>query len=344
PDISHLFGKKRDFEEEDKEDVIRFQKKILAGIIPAHRDAQDRGQIEVSFSPYFHPILPLLIDTDLAREASPHIQLPGERFLHPEDAHRQIEMSCDMYRHLFGRELTGMWPSEGSVAEPLIPILIEHGIKWIATDDEILHATVNHPESAKRGLNLPEDATYHRPFMLKRREGEVGIIFRNHTLSDKIGFVYSGWDPERAAKDFVATLHDIRKQLPKDSIDQCVVPVILDGENAWEYYKNDGIDFLKALYKRLSEDDTIETVTVSEVFAGSDKVQELPYLFAGSWINHDFRVWIGHAEDNKAWDLLSAARTALVEFQGGNPDADPVALEKAWKEIYVAEGSDWCWW
>jgi alpha-amylase/alpha-mannosidase (GH57 family) len=344
PDISHLFGKKRDFEEEDKEDIIRFQKKILAGIIPAHRDAQDRGQIEVSFSPYFHPILPLLIDTDLAREALPHIQLPGERFSHPEDAHRQIELSCDMYRQLFGRELTGMWPSEGSVAEPLIPILIEHGIKWIATDDEILHATINHPESAKRGLKLPEDATYHRPFMLKRREGKVGIIFRNHILSDKIGFVYSGWDPERAAKDFVSTLHEIRRQLPKESIDHCVVPVILDGENAWEYYKNDGVDFLKELYRRLSEDDTIETVTVSEVFAGIDEVQELPYLFAGSWINHDFRVWIGHAEDNKAWDLLSAARNALVEFQNGNPDADPVALESAWKEIYIAEGSDWCWW
>jgi alpha-amylase/alpha-mannosidase (GH57 family) len=342
--IAPLFDKKQGFDEEDKDSLIRFQKEMLSEIIPAHREIQDRGQIEVSFSPYYHPILPLLIDTDLAKEALPRVQLPSERFSHPEDARKQIEMSCGMYRELFGRELVGMWPSEGSVAEPLIPILIENGIKWIATDEEVFFATVEHPESKKRGLQLPNSPTFHRPYSLKRETGEVGIIFRDHRLSDKIGFVYSGWEPDRAARDFVKSLHALRGSLPKERLDEFVVPVILDGENAWEYYRNDGVDFLRELYRAISEDEDIRTVTVSEAFEEASRIHNLPYLFAGSWINHNFRVWIGHAEDNKAWDLLSAARNALTDYQATHPDASPEVLDEAWKEIYVAEGSDWCWW
>jgi alpha-amylase/alpha-mannosidase (GH57 family) len=344
PEISYLFDKESNFTEEDKQRLVSFQKKILAEIIPAHKEAQDRGQIEISFSPYFHPILPLLIDTDLAKEALPRIQLPSERFSHPEDARMQIEMSCEMYRDLFGRELTGLWPSEGAVAEPLIPMLIDNKVKWIATDEEVFFASISHSESKKRGLTVPANATFHRPFVLRRDNGEVGIIFRDHTLSDKIGFVYSGWDADRAAKDFMATLRNIRQRLPADKMDRFVAPIILDGENAWEYYKNDGTDFLRELYALLSEDSEFETVTVSEAISGVEAVPELPYLFAGSWINHNFRVWIGHPEDNKAWDLLSAARRALVEYQDRNPDAEPALLKRAWKEIYIAEGSDWCWW
>jgi len=344
PEIEYLYDKKHDFSEEDKAAIIAFQKKKLGEIIPAHKQAMENGQIEVSFSPYFHPILPLLIDTDLAKVALPRIQLPNHRYQHPEDAERQIAMSCDMYRNLFGRELRGMWPSEGSVADPLVPILLKHGIKWIATDEEVFQATINHPESTKRGMSLDRDASFRRPYILKREEGELGIVFRDHGLSDKLGFVYSGWDPEKAADDFVKSLRRIRSGLKKSEAERCVLPVILDGENAWEYYKSDGADFLRALYTKISDDPTIRTITVSEAFENREHAGELPYLFAGSWIDHNFRVWIGHEEDNKAWDLLSAARDALSEYERNNPDADPETLRRAWKRIFIAEGSDWCWW
>ena len=335
PDVSYLFEKRHDFTEDDKVSLIDFQKKILAQIIPAHRDAQERGQAEVSFSPYFHPILPLLIDTDLAKEALPHMQLPNERFSHPEDARKQIEMSCEMYRELFGCDLRGMWPSEGSVAEPLIPILAEYGIKWIATDDEVWAEC-----DMSRGNNL----SFHQPYVLRRDKQEIGILFRDHTLSDKIGFVYSGWDADDAANDFIRSLHAVRDSLQPDELERAVVSIILDGENAWEYYSNDGADFLRELYSRLVHDDSIETITASEAFADTDSLENIPRLFAGSWINHNFRVWIGHEEDNKAWDLLSAARNALVDHERTDSDADPEVINQAWKEIYIAEGSDWCWW
>jgi len=342
--IRELFSKKREFDREDKEKLVAFQMDILSEIIPAHRAAQDRGQIEVSFSPYYHPILPLLIDTELAHEAVPTMSLPNERFSHPEDARRQIEMSCKMYRDLFGREMRGMWPSEGSVAEDLLPILADYGIKWVATDEEIFYASANHPEAAKRGNGTSPAKSFHHPFRMKRDFGEVGIIFRDHTLSDKIGFVYSGWDADKAANDFVTTLLKIREQIPKERIHQFVVPIILDGENAWEYYKNDATDFLRALYTKLSDEPKLQTITVSEAFEEPEAVRDLPYLFAGSWINHNFRIWIGHQEDNRAWDYLTVARNALTRFEKDNPDADEATLAAAWKHIYVAEGSDWCWW
>jgi hypothetical protein len=246
-------------------------------------------------------------------------------------------MSCEKYRELFGRDLRGMWPSEGSVAEPLIPILAEHGIRWIATDEEVwAECEMNQG----RGGNL----SFHQPYVLQRDRQEIGILFRDHTLSDKIGFVYSGWDADEAADDFMKSLHAVRDSLQPDELERAVVSVILDGENAWEYYSNDGADFLRELYSRLVQDDSIETITASEAFADTDSLENIPRLFAGSWINHNFRVWIGHEEDNKAWDLLSAARNALVDHERTNPDADPEIINQAWKEIYIAEGSDWCWW
>jgi len=341
--IARLIAKRQHFDLQDRKDLFDFQRKIMAEIIPAHREAVNRGQIEVSFSPYYHPILPLLIDTELAREALPRINLPGERFTHPEDAHKQIQMACELYEDLFGRSLVGMWPSEGSVAEALLPILADHGIRWVATDEEVYAASARRAPS-NNSVDGSVTKSFHHPFIMRRDFGEIGILFRDHGLSDRIGFVYSGWEPEKAAADFIKQLDNIRKQIPQDRIDQFVIPIILDGENAWEYYRNDGHDFLRALYTALSENEDYATVTVSEAFSQPDALRELPYLFAGSWINHNYRVWIGHDEDNRAWDYLKAARDALVEYESANPDADPDILASAWKEMYVAEGSDWCWW
>jgi alpha-amylase/alpha-mannosidase (GH57 family) len=340
--VKALYRKGRDYTEEDKNNLLDYQKEILRRVIPTYRERANAGKIEISFSPYYHPILPLLVDTDAARMAVPGISLPHRRFSHPEDAEEQVRSAVELYRELFGTECRGMWPSEGSVSEQILPILHRHGIRWIASDEEIYYASINHPIARQRNPNIPSDGIHH-PYAITQEDFQIGMLFRDHRLSDKIGFVYSNWDAEKAADDFMAELYKLSATYEKTGTDP-LVSIILDGENAWEYYPNDGIDFLRALYGRLDLAKGIETVLPSEVFGKAEPVKKLPFLFSGSWISHDFRVWIGHSEDNAAWDLLGATRDQLVEFLKEHPEFDQGKATQAWKEIYIAEGSDWCWW
>ncbi len=331
--VKALFDQGRHFSEQQKHALLDWQIDLIGRVMPAHQDLFAQGRVDISFSPYYHPILPLLCDTRVALEAMPNMELPGRSFRHPEDAEAQIRMSIQKFESIFGTQMAGMWPSEGSVSEEVADILIRMGIKWIATDEGILHHSLSR-SGLDRAAN-PIHTVYEYGPGLK-------LFFRDHALSDRIGFVYSGWDADRSVSDFVGHLKRIRS-LCLDRIDQAVVPVILDGENAWEYFPDDGHEFLSELYRHLDEDPLIETVTMSEAAADIEP-RQLKALFAGSWINHSFRIWIGHPEDNEAWDLLAEARDTLVEFEAGNPDFSREQIEAAWKQVLIAEGSDWCWW
>lgn len=346
PLISCLFKKGRGFTEEEKGKLISKQTEILRKIIPKYKELQDKGQIEITFSPYFHPIMPLICDTNIARLALPRIQLPEERFSHPEDMEAQIDQGIKLYEKTFDRRPKGMWPSEGSVSEQIVPLVAKHGVRWIATDEDILFLSLAAGKTEEIKEIRKDPAALYKPYRVAVQDKEVSVLFRHHMLSDLIGFVYSSWDAEEAASDFIRRLHRIRENIPKEDLANCIVSIILDGENCWEYYKGDGHDFLFALYTGLSEDKMLRTTTVSEFLQESDQPRKLSRLFAGSWINHNFRIWIGHPEDNLAWDLLKKTRDALVEFEK-RTERDTQAqqiLEKAWKEIYIAEGSDWNWW
>ncbi len=346
PFVSYLLKKGADFTEEDKKGLISKEREILGSILPKYRELQDKGQIEVTFSPYFHPISPLICDTQVAKLALPNIQLPKERFSHPEDLEAQVDLGIRLYQRVFGRKPKGMWPSEGSVSEQIIPRVAKFGIQWIATDEEILYlSNIFSKTRWTKSISGGESLRY-KPHKISVEESELSIVFRDHTLSDLIGFVYSSWDAEEAVNDFVNRLHKIRESLPQKDLSRFLVSVILDGENCWEYYKNDGHDFLSSLYIRLSEDKLLETTTISSFLEKTAEFERLPRLFAGSWINHNFRIWIGHPEDNLAWDLLKMTRDALIEYQQQAKEkaGTEEILEKAWKEIYIAEGSDWCWW
>lgn len=331
-----LFAKGEKFTEEDRVTLMEAQFGIMADIIPTYRSLMEEGKIEVSFAPYFHPILPLLCDTESAREALPGIILPKNRFCYPEDAERQVRMAVEMYREKFGRELQGMWPSEGSISEQMAPILARNGIRWMASDEQVLYSSL-----LKAGLSS-EAASPHAVYKYETPDGPIRIFFRDHTLSDRIGFVYSGWDEEKAVSDFMAHLHHLHRTLGTDN-GRAVVPVVLDGENCWEYYRNDGDTFLTLLLERLAEDPDIETITMGEA-ARTLETTELKNIQAGSWINHNFRIWIGHPEDNTAWDLLWEARRTLTEFKKQHPDFDAGKISLAEKSLMVAEGSDWNWW
>lgn len=334
--VAYLYNKERDFSEDDKQKLIAKQLEICGKIVEKHKEAQDRGQIEVSITPYYHPILPLICDTNAAHQATPAMILPKHRFSHPEDASWHVNNAVEYYEKLFGHKPSGMWPSEGSVSNDMATIVADAGVKWMATDEAVLFNSSREIDGNRRFL--------FRPYKLSVGGREINMIFRDHGLSDAIGFVYSKWNARDAAADFVNKIRGIANYVGND-YDAPLVSVILDGENCWEYYKNDGWDFLEALYEMLSNDDMIETVKISEYMEKFPPKNTLHGLTAGSWINGNFGIWIGHHEDNASWDYLGMTRDFLVDFIEKNSAFKGSKEEKeAWDTLYAAEGSDWNWW
>lgn len=338
PEIDRLFKKGRAFSEEDKNVLLNQTREIMGEIIPAYKGMWESEQIELSTSPFYHPILPLVCDLEVAREASPSLPLPEYQFAHPEDAEMQVIKASEYFEHLFGRRPRGMWPSEGSVSKQALEIIARQGVEWVATDEGILKNT------------LKDEYTHHRiyqPYLLETGLNQIHIFFRDHYLSDAIGFIYTKWPAEKAVKDFIKRVHTIRQMLianyGENSLDNHVVPVILDGENCWEFYDQDGKPFLRKLYQALSEDSYIQTVTLGEALRRNKNSHTLTRLHPGSWINSNFNIWIGAKEDNKAWDVLTQARNFLVNQQKMGLYSEEV-LAQAWEKIYIAEGSDWNWW
>jgi hypothetical protein len=263
--------------------------------------------------------------------ANPGAPRPRKRFQRPGDARLQIDRAIALHEATFGSRPSGMWPSEGSVSDEAVALIAEAGFKWIATDEDIL----------ARSLNV---RVHERPELLYRpyRIGQAGpaVLFRDHAMSDRIGFQYQSWDATAAANDFVAHVREAGRRFSRASGGEvATVSVILDGENAWEYYEGGGRPFLRALYKALSEAGDIETVTMAE--AASGPAAPLPSIFPGSWINGDFYIWIGHRDDHRAWDQLSDAR---VMFDQRAELVPAEARDRALEELLIAEGSDWFWW
>lgn len=334
--VKSLFIKGKDFTEEEKTSLIKKQLEICGMVVKKYKELQERGQIEISVTPFYHPILPLLCDSNNARGATPQINLPKKRFQHRKDAKEQIRKAVEYYKELFGVPPRGMWPSEGSVSEDVIPLFAEFGINWIATDEDILFKTKPSYSSNRHKI--------YQPYKLDIMGQKLNMIFRDHAMSDSFGFVYSKWDAKTAVQNFLGSIHAIYNSL-KNSPNNHLVSIILDGENCWEYFPNDGWDFLRLLYESISNDPVIETVTINEYINANQNTETLTKLFPGSWINGNFGIWIGHPEDNLSWDYLYDTRKFLTNFIEKNPDKiDSPEIKSAWEKIYMAEGSDWNWW
>ncbi|MDP3703835.1 MAG: glycoside hydrolase family 57 protein, partial [Candidatus Omnitrophota bacterium] len=329
--LAALEAKGAYFTEEEKRYVLDQHTALIAQVIPAYRHAAQRGQIELTTSPYYHPIMPLLCDSRAALTALPHLSMPAASFRHPEDARWHLQQGLARHEQVFGQPARGVWPPEGSVSEEMVRLVLEAGISWMATDEEILWRTLKTSRAPSQ---------LYRPHLVRRKAGQTAMIFRDRELSDLIGFVYSQWSPGVAVADFLNRLDQIHQQF-RTSKDPALVSIILDGENAWESYPNDGHDFLMALYGALANDERFRCVTVSEFLQQHpvDHTESLPELFSGSWIDGNFATWIGHPEKNAAWALLAAARDALSAKSREDP-----AIAAAWKSLGVAQGSDWMWW
>jgi len=338
--IRSLREKGKGFTEEDKKLLLDKQVKICGDVAGKHKEFQDRGQIEITTSPFYHPILPLLCDTESARMAMPHAALPLQHFAFPEDARMQIQRALDDHTRRFGRPPRGIWPSEGSVSDAAAQIMIDCGVRWTATDEAIL------ANSLSPGQFTHDDI--YEPYRLEMGGKSLSVFFRDHELSDAIGFVYTTWNAADAVNDLIKRLHGIRQRLLQKeggAFRPHVIPIILDGENCWEYYHDDGLPFLRGLYKALSDEPTLQTVLASEYLDNHPPARSLSRLWSGSWINANFDIWIGHPEDNQAWDLLYRTRQFLTTYLKNHPErSDSPEAKLAWEEIYIAEGSDWCWW
>jgi alpha-amylase/alpha-mannosidase (GH57 family) len=341
-DVAELIRKERDYSLEDQRFVIARERELLGMVLPAHAAAAKKGSIEISATPFYHPILPLVCDTNAGATSSPGLPLPQNRFRHPEDAREQIVRALDLHEKVFGMRPQGLWPSEGSVSEEVLAIAHSLGIKWMATDEGVLGRSSSLFFQRDGNGRLPAHLA-ERLYNIHRYENgksAMNLVFRDHTISDLIGFVYSGMDPNDAAGHLLHNIKEAARPVLAQGRD-AVVSVILDGENAWEYYPRSGREFLRRFYDALQREQNLEAVTVSEAIARHHDFSPLPSLVPGSWINANFNVWIGAPEDNRAWDYLQHAR----EFYEQNKSHATEAQRKlAYEEILIAEGSDWNWW
>src|SRR5262245_55939014 len=342
--VRALVAKGRGFSEQDKTVLREVELELLNRVIPEYREAAARGQIEISASPFYHPILPLLCDTDVYLRTHPNSRMPRQPFRHPEDAAEQLERAARLHERLFGTRPVGLWPSEGSVSDAMVPLVAAAGFRWMATDELILARTLGITFSRDGRGQVEQPERLYMPYIVRAGGARVACTFRDHGLSDLIGFTYSGWASEQAADDFVSRLVEAgRKYAERTGGGEALIPIILDGENAWEYYEGQGRPFFRALYRRLSGHPELRTVTMAEACANA--TQELPGIFPGSWIDANFYIWIGHPDDHKAWSQLVDARAALEQASApGGVRVDPSALAEAHEEMLIAEGSDWFWW
>jgi alpha-amylase/alpha-mannosidase (GH57 family) len=352
PELSRLWRKGSGYTEREKHYVLDHQIEVMSRVIDEYRKLSREDGGELSSSPMYHPILPLLIDNRSALDAFPGAALPGLPFSWPADARTQLERAKGVFHGLFGADPVGLWPSEGSISPAALEMACGTGFRWAATDEILLARAFGKTVSRDpEGIPIESD-WFYRPYAAVTKSGSIPVFFRDHHLSDLIGFEYSRWDAHDAANNFIHNIKGIHDRLASVnsgiSDEEYVIPVILDGENAWEYFHDSGVLFLNLLLKKLEQlRPNIEFVTFSDALQGIGEVRELPEIPTGSWIDGTFHIWIGHQEDHAAWEMLSRARTLLdskEKISRKVGETDPSTLEKAMEYIMVAEGSDWCWW
>lgn len=320
--------------------LIEVMADVIASIVPRYRALEERGQIEISMTPYGHPIVPLMIDFAAAKDAMPEAPLPQQSH-YPDGYDRakwHLKHGIEIFRHYFGKRPAGVWLSEGGVSSASVGLLDEQEIRWTASGEgvwrhscEASHLDV-HDISSKRALYQP----------LQHASQNCALFFRDDGMSDLIGFEYKNWQPQDAANNFAHNLENIANHLG-DNVKDYVVSVILDGENPWEYYPDNGWHFLKTLYKTLTEHPRVEMTTFSRALDDGAKVRHLPVLKAGSWVYGSFSTWIGEKDKNIGWDLLVEAKQAFDEVMASH-QLSPEEQQTAIHQLAICEGSDWFWW
>ena len=330
PQLNQMLAGGGHFTEEDKLFVVESQRHILAKLVEEIRKAANSENVEICTTPYFHPIFPLLIDTDFARRSNPRAPLPP-RLRMPEVARHQLQHALDSMERWTGKRPRGIWPAEGSVCPEMIPMLSDAGVSWFATDDRVLSASLSYES---------RDTNLHQPFLATSEGTSVGIVFRDHGLADLISFTYSRLPAQAAVADFIGHLKEIdrygkgAKQL---------VTVVMDGENPWEFYPDSGKEFLFELFTAF-EREGIATARLGDYLEQNPPARKIEKLHTGSWIDANFNIWIGKTQKNQGWGYIKRTLDDLgSELTHAAREANPQAAS-AYESLCAACGSDWFWW
>lgn len=351
PVIQALMTKGVLFTQQDREQLFTVIGETIAGLIPRYRTLVEQGQIELSTTPYHHPILPLLLDFNTTNDAMPFAPLPHNAGYAGgySRATAHVMAAKQYHANLFGNMPRGMWPAEGAVSHAALSLMAEHGVQWAATGQSVLANSL-----AKSELPAGDKQHYlYQPYRVTNGQHDILCFFRDDQLSDKIGFEYAKIHSNDAIRDFISSLEKIHQAneapFPK------IVSVILDGENAWEYYPYNGYYFLKELYEGLSQHPDIVMSTFSDIvdMLQQDVKQDaqqampitvLPQIAAGSWVYGTFSTWIGSRDKNQAWDLLCEAKKAYDRVMASDHDMSEAQLAACERQLAICEGSDWFWW
>ena len=340
PRVNQLMVKKNGFDIDDQRCLMEIMTDAVASIIPRYRALMESDQIEISMTPYGHPIVPLLIDFASMQDALPDAPVPVYEE-YPDGYERakwHMQHGLEVYEHYFGSRPKGVWLSEGAVSSAAVGLLDEYDIQWTASGEGVWRHSCEashidqHDLNSKRALYQP----------LQHASQDCAIFFRDDGLSDMVGFQYKDWQAEDAANDFAQHMQNIANFLG-DDVKEHVVSVILDGENAWEYYPDNANHFLSSMYCKLTEHPQIQMTTFKNALKQGAKLRHLPVLKSGSWVYGSFSTWIGEPDKNKAWDLLVEAKQAfdLVLDSG---DLSEEEIQQATEQLAICEGSDWFWW
>ncbi len=324
--VKELLEKGSGFSQDDKTTLFVELHSFIGTILPYYKTLLEQNLISVSTTPFYHPILPLLLNKESALEADIQTKMPNFFYHFELDALEQIRSGIEYYKWIFDRNPTGFWPSEGSVSEQTLVELSKAGVKWVCTDEDIIYKSLGRSE-----LNL------YKKYLFKKDNHSIKMAFRNKRLSDLIGFTYSNLSAKEAVADFINRLKSIYDSLS-------IAPnlfIFLDGENAWEYYPNNAKDFFIELYSQLNSLPWCELTTLDEMFVDDNLESEIGTIKAGSWIYGTFSTWIGQEQKNRAWELLSKTKKFVDENLAIFSNEQ---LAKIKKELLVAEGSDWFWW
>jgi alpha-amylase/alpha-mannosidase (GH57 family) len=326
--VKTLIEKGTNYTQYEKIELLKSLTEFIKEIVPYHKKLIDEKKIQVSTTPFNHPISPLLFDINNGHISNPNTSMPNVEGSFKEDAYEQIDRAVNYYEQLFDKKPVGFWPAEGSISYDFLHRLSQKDVKWACSDEEVLYKT----------LQAHEKSNIYDNNKLIFEDKEINLFFRDRELSDLLGFSYSGWDADSAVEDFINRL----KSIYDGSQNNRNVNIILDGENAWEHYPDNAMHFFKKLYSRIEECEWCKTRFFDEVMSDeSIQTHQLRHIEPGSWINGNFNIWIGHEEKNRAWELLFKTK---VDFDKKADTLDEESLKQIKKEFLVAQSSDWFWW
>ena len=342
PELKLLWDKQRGYTKDDRVRIIEIQKQIIREIIPAYKKYINEGRIELTTSPYYHSILPILIDLKTSLKSVITTEgLPQSLGMY-DDAKYQVRSALDRIEEIFGVRPKGMWPPELCLGPKTLNLLAKEGIEWTISDEGILASSINFDfiRDFKGNLNDP----YHllKVYNYETKDSDINIIFRDRSIPNLINFEYAGINSQMAASDLYEKIKMIQSKLLVSPDDRHLLTIASDCENCWENYQNDGRDFLEKIYSLIENDETLETVLISDYIKNDNHKKPLKKIHSGSWIDKTFQFWIGEGEKNKAWAYLKKTKDdfeSFVKEDSSNPN-----IQYAKRELLIAEGSDWFWW